>query len=177
MQTQTVAESAPLREELMERLFMDMKVERFNELYYQIRAKTTKHLITSANIVAALAASTALTGMLRNGPGASLIAFQLLMAVAAVSAAVGPLMGLESSYARLEKAALGHQIARGRLWSLLRDLKLSDLDGSHEARANEIGAFLDALSALDEAPRERVRRSCWEKVEREYPAEKAWTII
>jgi hypothetical protein len=165
----------PRRAELMERLFTDLQVSRFNQLYYQTRAKSVKRLITSANIIAALAASVAFTSLLRAGGTDWLL--QPLMVLAAIFAAISPVLGLEDKYSRLERAGLGHAIAKDRIWSLLRDLKLSEIDDTHEARAHEINAFRDALSALDEEPHDSVRRSCWEEVERELPAEKAWTII
>jgi tRNA A-37 threonylcarbamoyl transferase component Bud32 len=86
-------------------------------------------------------------------------------------------LGLEEKYSQFERAALGHTIAKDRIWCLLRDLKLSDIEDSHEAREREINAFRDALSALDEEPHDSVKRACWEEVERELPSDKAWTII
>lgn len=179
MQTEMESTSALIsrRQEVMERLFTDLQVERFNQLYYQTRAKTTKALITFANVIAVLAASAAFTGLLKGGNGISQFVLQVLMVIAAISAAIVPVLGLESKFSQLERAALGHAIAKDRLWSLLRDLKLSDIDDSHEVREKEITAFRDALSALDEEPHDAVRRSCWEEVKRELPAEKAWTII
>jgi hypothetical protein len=165
------------RQEVMERLFTDLQVERFNQLYYQKRAKSTKTFITFANVVAVLAASAAFTGLLKGGNGVSQFVLQGLMIIAAISAAVVPVLGIESKFSQLERAALGHAIAKDRLWSLLRDLKISEIDESHEAREKEIGAFRDALSVLDEEPHDNVRRSCWDEVKRELPAEKAWTII
>ena len=172
---QAETNSGSRRDEVMERLFTDLQVARFNQLYYQARAKSVKRMITGANIIAALAASAAFTGLLREVGTAWLL--QLLMLLAAIFAAIGPVLGLEDRYSRLERAGLGHAIAKDRIWSLLRDLKLSELDETHEAREREINAFRDALSALDEDPHDSVRRSCWEKVEQELPADKAWTII
>ena len=177
MQTHPETASISRRDEVMQRLFTDLQVERFNQLYYQKRAKTTKFRITSANVIAAIAASAAFTGLLKSGPGLSLLVFQGLMLVAAISAAIGPVLGLEEKYAQLERAVLGHAILKDRVWCLLRDLKLSEIDDSHEAREREIAAFRDALSALDEEPHDSVRRDCWEEVERELPADRAWTIV
>jgi hypothetical protein len=131
-------------------------------------------MITAANVLAALAASAAFTGLLRE---LGTVWLQSLMALAAIFAAIGPVLGLEDKYSRLERAGLGHAIAKDRIWSLLRDLKVSELDETHEAREREINAFRDAFSALDEEPHDSVRRSCWEKVEQELPADKAWTIV
>lgn len=167
--------SGSRRQEVMERLFTDLQVERFNQLYYQTRAKTLKHLIKSLHVIAVLSASAAFTELLRNSGALWLL--QGLMIVAAISAAIGPVLGLEDKYSRLEQAALGHAIAKDRMWSLLRDLKLSDIEDAHEAREREIGDFRAALSALDEKSHDSVRRSCWEEVERELPADKAWTIV
>lgn len=99
------------------------------------------------------------------------------MVFAALCAAVGPVLGLEEKSSRLDQAALGHAIAKDRIWSLLRDLKLSDINDTHEARGAEITALGDALTALDEESHDSLRRSCWEETQRELPAEKAWTII
>ena len=162
---------------MMERLFTDLQVERLNQLYYQKRAKKIKTRITWANAIAALAASAAFTGLLGGAGGFWTIILKALMIVAAIAAAIGPVLGLETKFAQLERAALGHAIAKDRLWCLLRDLKLSEIGDTHEAREREINAFRDALSPLDEAPHESLVRSCWEEVERELPADKAWTII
>jgi len=163
------------RQEIMERLFTDLQVERFNQLYYQSRADSAKFWITVTNVTAALAASAAFTGLLKSSGHAGLLT--ALTAIAAVSAAVSPVLGLEDKYSRLERAAMGHTIAKDRIWALLRDLKVSELDESHEARENEISAFRDSLSTLDGKPRDSLRRKCWETVEAELPADKAWTII
>jgi len=177
MQTEakSLTASRSRRQEVMERLFTDLQAARFNQLYYQARATTVRRLIKWANVIAALSASAAFTGLLRGGGTGWLL--QTLMIVAAISAAVGPVLGLEDKYSQLERASLGHAIAKDRIWCLLRDLKLSDIDESHEAREREINAFRDALSALDEEPHDSIRRSCWEEVERELPSDKAWTII
>jgi hypothetical protein len=172
---QSEAVSLHRRDEVMQRLFADLQVERFNQLYYQKRSESVKRWIICANVIAALAASVALTGLLKGVGGGWLL--QTLMGTAAVSAAIGPVLGLETKYSALERAALGHGIAKDRLRGLLRDLKLSEISEGHEAREAEICAFRDALGALDEAPHDSVRRSCWEEVERELPADKAWTII
>ncbi len=125
------------RQEVMERLFTDLQVERFNQLYYQTRARKTKSLITFANVVAALAASAAFTGFFRGSAGLWQFTLQSLMVIAAISAAVGPVLGLESKFSQLERAALGHAIAKDRIWSLLRDLKVSEIDDTHEARERD----------------------------------------
>lgn len=171
---QGVAASPLLRAEVMERLFMDLQVEYFNRLYYQTRASAIKFWITAFNVIAALSASVAFTGLLRAWGEVPLV---ILMGLAAISAAIGPVLGLESLYSQLDKAALGHSIAKDRIWSLLRDLKLSEITDSHEAREGEISAFRDSLCALDEKPHDSVRRSCWEKVQRELPVEKSWEIV
>ena len=176
MPTETESTGA-LRVEVMERLFTDLQVERFNQLYYQKRAKRVKRLITLANAIAALSASGALIGLLTTGPGVLPTLWKVLVGIAAISAAVSPLLELDTKFSRLEQAALGHTIAKDRLWQLLRDLKISEIEETHKAREAEIGAFRDALGALDEDPHDSVRRSCWEEVEREFPAEKAWTIL
>jgi hypothetical protein len=161
----------------MEHLFTDLQVARFNQLSYQTMADRQKRFIKMTNIVAAVAASAAFAGLLRNGGGAGLLVFQILMAIAAVSAAVSPVLGLEDKYSQFSRAAMGHAIAKDRIWALLRHLKLSDFYESHAAREREINAFRDALVVLDERANRSVKKASWEQVERELPAEKAWTII
>ncbi len=69
MQTEetTLIPSFSRRQEVMERLFNDLQTARFNQLYYQARAKTLRRLIKWANVVAALSASAAFTGLSRDG--------------------------------------------------------------------------------------------------------------
>ena len=167
--------SSSRRQEVMERLFTDLQVARLNQLYYRARAKRLKRAIMLANVIAALSASAAFTQLLRNSGNS--LPLQILVLIAAVSAAIVPVLSLEDKYSALEKAALGHTIAYDRIWSLLRDLKLNEIDDAHEAREREINAVRDALSALDEDPHNALRRTCWEEVERELPADKAWTIV
>ena len=176
MQIEIIPSASSLRrQEVMARLFTDLQIARFNQLYYQARAKSTKRAIMASNILAALSASVAFTQLLRNS--GTLLPLQILTLVAAISAAVVPVLSLEDKYSALERAALGHTIAKDRIWALLRDLKLNEIDEGHEAREREINAFRDALSALDEDPHNSLRRKCWEEVERELPADKAWTIV
>ena len=80
-----------------------------------------------------------------------------LSGAAAITAALGPVLGLEAKAVQFEKAAMGHCIVRERILRLLNDLKISDLDESHEARDREVDAFRTALSALDEPAHERVK--------------------
>jgi hypothetical protein len=77
----------------------------------------------------------------------------------------------------MEKAAFGQSILKDRLHRLLSDLKSSPLEESHRARDLEIDAFGSALSALDEAPSERLAEKCWQRTLEEYPPEKAWTLV
>lgn len=177
MQTESMNPPPTLRSEVMEHLFTDLQISRFNQLYYQTMADRQKRFIKASNIVAALAASAALAGLLRDRGGAGLLVFQILMGIAAVSAAVSPILGLEDKYPQFSRAAMGHAIAKDRIWALLRDLKVSDFDETHAAREREINAFRDALVVLDERANRSVKESCWSQVERELPAEKAWSII
>ena len=167
------------RGELMTRLFRELQVARFNELYYQKRASWFRGLATSANIIAALASSAVLTSLLSNGNlfGWGPIVWQVLTAIAAVSAASVPFCGLDGKASQMEKAALGHSILKERLRRLLGDLKLSDLENSHVAREEEIGAFRSALTSLDESPSDRLREQCWKRTLEEFPSEQAWNLV
>jgi hypothetical protein len=160
----------------MSRLFADYQVARFNELYYQKRASSVRKRATFFKIVSALAASAALTGLL-SGSFFGTLALQILTAAAAICSAIGPYLGWDNKVSQLERAALGHAIATDRIRKLLKDLKLTELTESHEARETEITAFRDSLTALDEAPNDAVRTDCWKAVEKELPAEQAWSII
>jgi ABC-type multidrug transport system fused ATPase/permease subunit len=177
METAIAVEPASQRQEVMERLFTDLQRERLNVLYYQARAAAVRRWIIRANIVAALAASTALGTILKSSAGAGAAVLWVLTGLAAVSAAIVPILSLADKYARLEQAARGHTLAYERLFSLLRDLKLSEVGEAHIAREKEIEALRESLSALDEKTHERLLRSCWARVEKEIPAENAWTII
>lgn len=165
------------REEVMCRLFQDLQVARFNQIYYQERAASLRRLTASAGIVSALAASSAFVSILKgSGLGGSAM-WLILTAAAAVCSAVVPVLHLDERASRLEQAALGHGLIRDRLFALLRDLKLAEFDEGHAARIREIDAFCDGLSALNEKPVESVLQRSWQQALREYPAEQAWTII
>lgn len=181
----TTMASPPIRQEsrrgeLMTRLFHDLQIARFNELYYQRRAAWMRFLSTSANIVSAVAASAVLAHLLKEGDslfGFGPVAWQLLTGLAALSAAVGPVLGLDGKAIQLDKAAFGHGVIRGRIHALLNDLKMAELDETHIARSKEIEALRTALSALDEPGSERVKERCWDQTLREIPSESAWTLV
>lgn len=166
------------RGELMTRLFGDLQIARFNELYYQHRASWMRSLATGANILSAIAASAVLLRLLTSGGSIlGLAVWQSLTAAAALFATVGPVLGLGGKVTQLDKAAFGHCVVRGRIHTLLTDLKMSDLDDTHIARAKEIEALRTALSALDERASERVKMQCWDQTLREFPSESAWTLV
>jgi hypothetical protein len=166
------------RGELLTRLFRELQIARFNELYYQRRADWFRHLTTAANIVSALAASAVLAKLLANSQlfGWGPAAWQILAFVAAISA-VAPVLGFETKGSQMEKAALGHAILKDRLARLLSDLKSSELGESHIARSQEIESFASALAALDEAPAQRLVEKCWERALQEFPSDQAWNIV
>ena len=161
-------------------LFRDLQIARFNELYYQRRSASMHRWAVSANIVSAISASAVLLNLLKDGgsplgfgPGV----WQLLTGLAAVSAAVGPILGWERKASQFEKASLGHGIVRERIRSLLIDLKLSALDESHRARQQEIEAVRLSLLALDEPASEKLKEKCWEQTLQEIPSDRAWTLL
>lgn len=170
------ASTGERRTEVMTRLFTAYQVERFNELYYQKRASQVRKQAMWAKVASALAASAALTSLLAGSPLGTTI-LQLLTAIAAISAAIGPLLGWDSKVSQLERAMLGHAIAKDRLRNLLRDLKLSELTEAHQAREAEIVALRDALTAFDEPPNQSVRDTCWKQVEKDLPSDQAWSLI
>ena len=161
----------------MTRLFSELQIARFNELYYQRRSRWKRGWAIGANILAVISASAVLASLLKDGFGYGPAVWQILTGVAAVSAAIGPALGWEIQIAQMEKAALGHSIIKERIRKLLNDLKLSDLDASHEARDDEIDAVRLALTPLDEPPRERLKEKCWLQTLRELPSEQAWALV
>jgi hypothetical protein len=165
----------------MTRLFFDLQIARFNELYYQKRSAFFRKWAKRANVVSALAASLVLANLL-TGPGTPLLGlgplvWQILTGMAALSAAVGPVLGLWDKASQMDRAALGHSIVKDRIRRLLVELKLSDLQDSHLDRDREIDAVRSALSPLDEPPSEKLREICWEKTLEEFPSEKAWLMV
>lgn len=168
------------RGDFMIRLFSDLQLARFNELYYLNRSSRMRFLARAANIVSAIAASAVLANLLRAGNalfGWGPAVWQVLTAIAALCAAVGPIFGWEARATQFEKAALGHAIVRERTHRLLKDLKLSEIDETYVARYEEIDALRIALAALDEPASARVKERCWNQTLREFPSEAAWTLV
>jgi hypothetical protein len=165
------------RDEIMYCLFADLQKARFNELYYRNRAASLRRWSNLSSIISALTASSVLAGMLKEGTVGASVIWMLLTLAAVVTAAANPVLQWNTRAARLEQAALGHGLIHNRVHELLRDLKLSELNESHEARMREINAFGDGLAALDEKPVQRVINKCWEQALREYPADQAWTAV
>ena len=165
------------RDLLLSRLFTELQIVRFNEIYYHKRAATMHRLSLGSNILATVASSTALFGLLSGFPIGAL-AWKILTAVAAISAVLGPVFQLEPKAAQFEKAALGHSIVRDRMKRLIQDLKMSPLEETHVARNDEITALRDALAALDEPPgATRLKEQVWKQVLEEYPSDQAWSIL
>jgi hypothetical protein len=178
----TILQASPIptetqREELMIGLFVVMQKARFNVIYYGARANRMRLYATTSNVVAALASSVALVGLLSDsafGP----LALRILTAVAAGMAAVGPILHWDGKASQFEKAALGHGIILNRVQVLLHDLKLADgATAEHHARVSELDAFHGALTALDEAGDERLKKKAWEQTEREFPVGDAWNLV
>lgn len=165
----------------MTRLFAELQIARFNELYYQRRSAFFKKWAKRANIVSALAASIVLAKMLTAQDGMFFgfgpVLWQAITGLAALSAAIGPVLGLGDKAAQMEKAALGHAIVKDRIRRLLNDLKVSEIDASHLGRDSEIEAMRSALAPLDEPPVDTLREECWEMALQEYPSEGAWSLI
>ena len=165
------------RDLLMMRLFGDLQIVRFNEIYYHRRAVSLRKFSIGSSVLATLASSAVLCGLISGAPLGA-IAWKILTGVAAISAAMGPIFQLDSKAALFEKAALGYSIVRDRLKHLIQDLKMSSLDETHIARDVEISALRDALAALDEAPGpNRIREQIWNQVMGEYPSDQAWSIL
>jgi hypothetical protein len=169
------------RDELMARLFSNLQIARYNELYYSRKSATMRQFSTWSGIISALTASAVLVGMLKDGSAAgskfAFVVWQFLTGVAAVSAAIRPILGFDSKAIQFDKAAMGHGIVKERLRRLLNSLKLSDLDDSHLVREEEIESFRMALSALDDAGDDDLKEKCWKKTLTELPSEQAWNLV
>lgn len=165
------------RSAFMTRAFGDYQVARFNELYYQRRAASTRAWITRANVISALAASAVLASLLKDGFGLGQTLWQVLTGLAAISALV-PVIGFEAKTTQFERAELGYGLVRARLRELLRDLKMAELDETFFAREREIAAIRDSLAALDAEPtKRRLSEQCWEQTLEEIPSENAWANL
>jgi hypothetical protein len=155
-----------------------LQIARYNQLYYQKRAGSFGHFATSANIIAAVAASAVFTNLLSSSKfGWGQAVWVALTLLAALAAAIVPVLHLDARASQMGKLAMGHSIIFDRVRQLLSDLKLSKIDNSHLARYKEIEAFGSALAPLDEPPSERLREKCWKMALEEFPSEQAWTII
>ncbi|MBA3975389.1 MAG: hypothetical protein C0504_14385 [Candidatus Solibacter sp.] len=178
MQATANPASSDYRDIIMAQLFSDLQIARFNELYYQKRAQWHRRLSASANVISALASSAVVTALLRDSVfGWFPLLWLILAMLAAVCAAVVPILQLDTKASQLDKAAFGHAIVRDRIHKLLRDLKLSELDDVHLGRKAEIDSLRTTLGALDEPPHSSVINSCWDQVLHEYPSDQAWTVV
>jgi hypothetical protein len=170
------------RAQFMMRLFSDLQTARYNELYYQKRADSMRCWVLRMNMFSALASAGALVTIIGAMP--ETLGFKpgpfiagCLTVGAAICAAIGPVLGLESKATQLEKAGFGYCVVRSRLKRLLNTLQLEDLESSHIARDEEITAFREALSALDEAGVEKVKGDAWKQTLSELPSDSAWSAI
>lgn len=143
------------REEFMMRLYGDLQIARFNEIYYQTRAQQARGWASRMNMLSAVASSGAFVGIIKPLPTIGPVIPPLLTAIAAVAAACGPFLGLDAKASQFERAAFGHGLIKDRIKRLLHDLKMKDLNYEHEARDNEIEHI---RSSLKRTRRSRVRR-------------------
>lgn len=163
----------------MMRWFSDLQTARLNEIYYQRRAAAVRRLSWRCNVAASIAASSAVAGGLAAFPipGIKWILAGLAL-VAALLAAVVPVMGLEDEASRLEKAAMGWSLVFSRLRRLLGDLKGSELSPEHLGREAELDALRLFVYALDQQPSDTpLVKTSWDQVLRELPSEQAWTLV
>lgn len=166
------------RDDLMCGLFVDLQNARFNFLYHQALADRFDKLSKWSRIVAAIAASGVLGGILSQGSiGAGV--WKGVTALAAVAAIIGPLLGWERKAHEYQKMAFGFSLVHDRLKGLLADMKLSDLSSDHEARKAEIMLLWNSLSALVVgSPNKALIESSWDRANEEYPPTKeAWGAI
>ena len=165
------------REEFMMRLYGDLQIARFNEIYYQTRAQQARGWASRMNMLSAVASSGAFVGIIKPLPTIGPVIPPLLTAIAAVAAACGPFLGLDAKASQFERAAFGHGLIKDRIKRLLRDLKMKDLNYEHEARDNEIEHIRSSLNALDEAGSDVIRKRAWEQTLREFPSDSAWNLV
>lgn len=173
-----MSESTPdRRAEVMCGLFNELQIARFNYLYNQELADRYAKLSKWSRIVSALAASAILAGMLsQDSIGAWL--WKGLTALAAVTAALSPILGWDRKAYAFEKAGFAYKLIHDRVKTLLQDMKLSQLTTDHEARKAEIVAIQNSLSLLEnESPRKDLIESSWARATQEYPSEDAWAAI
>jgi len=163
---------------MLVRLFGDLQVARYNEIYYQLRGSSKRRAAKYLKVLSAVASSAALLGMLKAIPAIGELVAAMLVAGAASAAAIGPIFGLESQAAQYEKAAMGHAIVRERIKGLLRDLKVREaFDAECEGRLVEIAGFTSVLVALDDNGVAAVKERAWKQTLEEYPSESAWSIV
>lgn len=167
------------RGRMMTRLFADLQIARFSELFYQTRGGRMRTLANTSNIVSALSATAVVANMLSSAAaGTPQAAVWIGMTIlAAAGAAASPILGWDAKAAQMEKAALGHCIVRERIKRLLSDLKNGDLDPEHIGRDQEIDAFRLAFAALDEPGSPKTLERCWAQALKEYPSDQAWSIV
>ena len=163
------------REELMTCLFRDLQSARYNELYYQMRASTMKSWSNGAKALAALASCAALSGLLQAVPMGTK-AMQVLTVIAALAATAELIWHWDTQATQFEKAVFSNNFLRQRITVLLRDLKMSDLEATHEARARELQAFDASLTALNDHGVSQVKDAAWKQTLEEYPVERAWDL-
>ena len=167
-----------LRDEMLVRLFRDLQVARYNEVYYHMMASSKRRSARNIKILSAIASSAALLGMLKAIPMIGELFSAILVAAAAGAGAIGPILGLDAKATQYEKATMGHAIVRERIKCLLGDLKVKQsFDEACEARMREIGSVTSVLMALDDASTATVKEKAWKQTLEEYPSESAWTIV
>lgn len=178
MSTESVVQEVEDRRTVvMYKVLQDLQEAHYNRLYALTRSSRVRFQMKCCNMVAALAASAALAGLFSSAGGMWLFVWKGLTGVAAVLAAVGPVLGWDAYAAQMEKSAMGHSMLADRFRVLLSDLRLSPLDDSHEARLRDLYELRNAMSSLDEAPDEATQAQCWRKTLEQIPSEGAWDRI
>ena len=169
-------ESMDLRSQTMVRLFSDYQKARFAEIYFHKRASILRRHLAITKFFAAATSSAAVVGVFASVPFGD-AALKILVVAAALAAIANLVKNWDATAARYEKAALGYSIVRDLLNRLLGDIKRGDLMDEHSARASEIDAMSTALTALDDAPDDKLILLAWEQTERELPSDKAWDLV
>lgn len=167
-----------MRDAMMIRIFREMQEARFNQIYYQRQTVRLRWMIRGSGCVAAIAASAALASQVQTGLwGVGSAVWSLITLIAAALAAISPLMGWDGDATKAEQAAFGHGLVCERLKRLLGDMKMTEFETDHAARAGEIDALRGSLSGFDNPPDPKSINSSYEQMMAEYPSEKAWDSL
>ena len=147
-----------------------------NRQYYACRLTTTQRLVTTLDVVAAVAASGTIAAWASWQTGAGATLWKALAGFAAVVTTVKPFLRLSKDVERYSELVIGYAAVYFDLKQLVEDVRTEQsLSEASWSRYQAVRQRTKDLGIKDDlVPKKRLHRRCYEQVKKEIPQDTLW---